>query len=133
MGGGNFLLISLLGKLFTAFFVEQRRKIYGRKFWRTWLARVVLLWVEVTSQDTLLLIVKALKHLEPQKNVVLMGGKNVKGRKHHIVTDSQGYLLYILVHRANMHDTIAGKEVLKATTEKYPSTDSISARQVKIC
>ena len=65
--------------------------------------------------------------------MVLMGGKNVKGRKHHIVTDSQGYLLYILVHRANMHDTIAGKEVLKATTEKYPSTDSISARQVKIC
>ena len=56
-----------------------------------------------------------------------MGGKNVKGRKRHIVTDSQGHLLYILVHRANMHDTIAGKEVLKATTEKYPSIESISA------
>ena len=56
-----------------------------------------------------------------------MGEKNVKGRKRHIVTDSQGHLLYILVHSANIHDTIAGKEVLKATTEKYPSIEGISA------
>ena len=33
------------------------------------------------------LIAKALKQLEPQKNVASMGGKNVKGRQGHIVTD----------------------------------------------
>jgi hypothetical protein len=70
VGGGNFLLTSLLGKLFTAFFVEQRKKIYGKKFWNNWLASVVLLWVEVTSQDTLLLIAKALKQLAAQKSVL---------------------------------------------------------------
>ena len=86
-----------------------------------------MLWVEVKSQARLLLIAKALKQLEPQKNVASMGEKNVKGRKRHIVTDSQGHLLYLLVHRANIHDTIAGKEVLKAATEKYPSIAGISA------
>ena len=86
-----------------------------------------MLWVEIASQDTLLLIAKALKQPEAQKSVVLMGAKNVKGRRRHIVTDSQGHLLYILVHRANIYDTIAGKEVLQATTEKYPSIAGISA------
>ena len=51
----------------------------------------------------------------------------MKSRKHHIVTDSQGHLLYILVHRANIHDTIAGKDVLKAVIKKYPSLEGVSA------
>ena len=36
-------------------------------------------------------------------------------------------MLYILVHRANIHDTIADREVLKAAREKYPSIAGISA------
>ena len=46
--------------------------------------------------------------------------KNVKGRKRHIVTDAQGHLLYILVHRAHIHDTIASKAILKANYRKIP-------------
>ena len=34
------------------------------------------------------------------------GGK-VKGRKRHMVTDTQGHLLHVKVHGANTHDTIA--------------------------
>ena len=35
------------------------------------------------------------------------GGKKVKGRKRHIVTDTQGHLLHVNVHAANTHDTVA--------------------------
>jgi len=37
-----------------------------------------------------------------------MGGKKIKGRKRHIVTDTAGRMLYIKVHEANTHDTVAG-------------------------
>ena len=36
------------------------------------------------------------------------GGKKVKGRKRHIVTDTQGHLLHVKVHADNIHDTVAG-------------------------
>jgi putative transposase len=40
------------------------------------------------------------------------GGKKVKGRKRHIVTDSEGHLLQICVHAANCHDTKAAPTLL---------------------
>ena len=46
------------------------------------------------------------------KNAVLTGGKKVKGRKRHIITDILGNLLCVIVHAANIHDTIAGCDVL---------------------
>ena len=49
------------------------------------------------------------------------GGKKVKGRKHHIVTDILGLLLFVKAHAANIHDTIAGGEVLHGALLKYPS------------
>lgn len=33
------------------------------------------------------------------------GGKKVKGRKRHIITDSTGLLLAVFVHAANLHDS----------------------------
>lgn len=37
------------------------------------------------------------------------GGKKVKGRKRHIIVDTNGWLLAVLVHAANLHDsTMAG-------------------------
>ena len=48
-----------------------------------------------------------------------MEGKKIKGRKRHIVTDTEGHLLHVKVHAANTHDTVAGcsvfKEALKNT------------------
>jgi len=42
------------------------------------------------------------------------GGKKIKGRKRHIVVDTQGYLLSVKVHAADKHDSKMGFEVLKA-------------------
>lgn len=47
------------------------------------------------------------------------GGKRVKGRKRHIVTDTQGFLLAIKVHAANEHDSKAGWDVLRMVKHKY--------------
>ena len=41
------------------------------------------------------------------------GEKKVKGRKRHIVTDTQGHLLHVKVHAANIHDTKMGGSVFK--------------------
>jgi putative transposase len=40
------------------------------------------------------------------------GGKKIKGRKQHIVTDTLGLLLVVMVHAANIHDSKAAIEVI---------------------
>lgn len=40
------------------------------------------------------------------------GGKKVKGRKQHIITDTLGLLLVVVVHAANIHDSQAAYEVI---------------------
>jgi transposase len=56
-----------------------------------------------------------------------MGGKKIKGRKRHIVTDIQGHLLHVKVHAANIHDTKAGCEVFQEALTKYPSLQGVCA------
>jgi putative transposase len=53
--------------------------------------------------------------------------KKIKGRKRHIVTDTQGHLLHVKVHAANIHDTVAGCEVFQDALEKYPSLKGVCA------
>lgn len=55
------------------------------------------------------------------------GGKKVKGRKRHIVTDTQGHLLHVEVHAANTHDTIAGGAVFQSAVKEYPSLQGVCA------
>ena len=40
------------------------------------------------------------------------GGKRVKGRKRHIVTDTLGLLVDVSVTKANVHDTKGAQKVL---------------------
>lgn len=47
------------------------------------------------------------------------GGKKVKGRKRHIVVDTLGLILTVVVHSATPHDSRAAKIVLLALKEKY--------------
>ncbi len=54
------------------------------------------------------------------------GGKKVKGRKRHIVVDTLGNLIQIIVHAANTHDTKAGCDVLKAAALKYETIGAFS-------
>ena len=54
------------------------------------------------------------------------GGKKVKGRKRHIVVDTLGNLIAIVIHAANIHDTKGGCEVLKQASEKCPTIEVFS-------
>jgi putative transposase len=56
-----------------------------------------------------------------------MEEKKIKGRKRHIVTDTQGHLLHVKVHAANIHDTVAGCDVFNAVLEKYPTLQGVCA------
>ena len=54
------------------------------------------------------------------------GGKKTKGRKRHIVVDTLGNLVQVIVHAANLHDTKAGCDVLKAAAEKHATIQAFS-------
>ena len=49
------------------------------------------------------------------------GGKKIKGRKRHIVVDTLGLILTVVIHAANIHDSVGAKNVLKTLKEKYLS------------
>lgn len=55
------------------------------------------------------------------------GGKKIKGRKRHIVTDINGRLLHVKVHAANIHDTKAACSVLEHVKNKYKTIKGFSA------
>ena len=54
-----------------------------------------------------------------------MGGKKVKGRKRHIVTDTQGNLLAVEIHAANIHDTVGGCTPITTAFKKYPTLKGV--------
>jgi putative transposase len=56
-----------------------------------------------------------------------MGEKKIKGRKRHIVTETQGHLLHVAVHAANIHDTVAGCHVIEEAFKKYPTLQGVCA------
>jgi transposase len=56
-----------------------------------------------------------------------MEEKKIKGRKRHIVTDTQGHLLYVKVHAANIHDTVSGCSVFEEALRKYPTLKGVCA------
>ena len=49
------------------------------------------------------------------------GGKKVKGRKRHIVVDILGFLLAVIIHAANIHDTKSGINPAKQAFVSYPT------------
>ncbi|WP_395146828.1 IS5 family transposase [Moraxella atlantae] len=55
------------------------------------------------------------------------GGKKIKGRKRHILVDTIGNLLGVVVHAANIHDTKAGIMVVDKVLQIYPTIEAISA------
>ena len=50
-------------------------------------------------------------------------GKKVKGRKRHIVVDTMGNLLGVVVHAANIHDTKGGIKVASRAFDSYPTIE----------
>jgi putative transposase len=47
-------------------------------------------------------------------------GKKIKGRKRHIITDTLGLMLFVLVHGADIQDRDGAPDVLKAMRYRYP-------------
>src|SRR5258708_1732185 len=56
--------------------------------------------------------------------------KRVKGRKRHIVTDTQGFLLALLVHAANIQDNHGAVPLLAALRRSFPKLQHIFADRV---
>ena len=54
-------------------------------------------------------------------------GKQVKGRKRHIVVDTLGLLLAVVVHAANLQDPEGAKKVLEKLKGKFPRLQRIWA------
>jgi transposase len=57
-------------------------------------------------------------------------GKRIKGRKRHIVTDTQGFLLAVLVHQANIQDPHGAVPLLRLLRQTFPSLRHIFADRV---
>lgn len=55
-----------------------------------------------------------------------VGGKT-KGRKQHIVVDTMGNLLAVVVYTANIHDTKSGIMATKEAFARYPSIQHFCA------
>src|SRR6266849_8260350 len=47
-------------------------------------------------------------------------GKKIKGRKRHIVTDTEGFLIGLIVHQANLQDRDGAPFVLKSILHSHP-------------
>lgn len=57
------------------------------------------------------------------------GGKKVNGRKRHLVVDTQGLLLKVVVHPAGLHDRLGAKLVLRALNTLFPRLQHLWADQ----
>src|SRR3546814_292616 len=60
----------------------------------------------------------------------LDAAKRVKGRKRHIVTDTEGFLLAVLVHTANVQDCHGAVPLLRALRRRLPRLRHIFADRV---
>jgi putative transposase len=57
------------------------------------------------------------------------GGKKLAGRKRHILVDTQGFLLAVVVHAANLQDRQGGKLLLSTLRKTFPRLQRIWADQ----
>jgi putative transposase len=55
------------------------------------------------------------------------GGKKVKGRKRHLLVDTTGMILHVLVHEANIQDDHGGRHVLLPLKGRFPRLKHIWA------
>jgi putative transposase len=57
-------------------------------------------------------------------------GKRIKGRKRHIVTDTEGFLLAVRLHEANIQDPHGAVPLLRALRRRFPGLRYIVADRV---
>ena len=54
-----------------------------------------------------------------EDNIGYDGGKKVKGRKRHIIVDTLGLILSVIIHSATIHDSKGAERVLEELKNKY--------------
>ncbi|MGI5380505.1 transposase [Streptomyces sp. CA-251387] len=54
-------------------------------------------------------------------------GKKIKGRKRHLITDTLGLVLAVLITAANVHDTVGGKLLLDDLAAAHPGVTKVWA------
>lgn len=69
---------------------------------------------------------QSVKTISDSEDRGIDGGKKIKGRKRHIVVDTLGNLIQVIVHAANINDTIGGCGVLKAAARKCETIEAFS-------
>ena len=69
--------------------------------------------------------VKTSHHVDSDRG--LDGNKKIKDRKQHIIVDTQGNLMAIAVHEANVHDNKGAPKVIKNLSFKFPRLAKILA------
>ena len=69
--------------------------------------------------------VKTSHHVDSDRG--LDGNKKIKGRKQHIIVDTQGNLMAIAVHEANVHNCKGALKVIKNLSFKFPRLAQILA------
>lgn len=57
--------------------------------------------------------------------MVLTGEKKVKGRKRHILVDTQGNSVHVRVHAADISESDGAKDLLSDVTGKHPRVDKL--------
>src|SRR5207245_8800027 len=57
-------------------------------------------------------------------------GKRIKGRKRHIVTDTEGLLLAVRVHAANIQDPHGAVGLLRSLRQAFPGLRHVFADRV---
>ena len=55
------------------------------------------------------------------------GGKKIKGKKRHIITDTLGIIIAVCVHAANIHDSKAAEQVIEKLRFRFPRMQIIFA------
>ena len=55
------------------------------------------------------------------------GGKKIQGRKRHIVTDTMGFIMAVVIHSADIQDREGAKMVLQQLRFKFPRLRKILA------
>ena len=69
--------------------------------------------------------IKSSHHVAPDR--VIDGNKNIKGRKEHIVVDTLGLPMSVVVHEANIHDSVGAHSVIDAMQDCFPRLKKILA------
>lgn len=63
----------------------------------------------------------------PEASQGIDAGKKIKGRKRHVITDTLGLVLAVLVTAAKVHDTVGGKLLLDDLAAAHPHVSKVWA------